>query len=132
MAVNKSSIIAASLAAGLSGISLWASPWTATQAQARGPYDGAWSVLIVTDSGTCDRGYRYAVRISDGRVSYDDPTFNVTGHVDARGNVSVGVRAGDQYANGTGHLSGDYGDGHWSGHSPTSACSGHWEAERRG
>ncbi|HEX3501855.1 MAG TPA: hypothetical protein VHU22_00530 [Xanthobacteraceae bacterium] len=132
MAVKKSRIIAACLAASLSGVSLWGSPWAATQAQARGPYDGTWSVLIVTDSGTCDRGYRYALRISDGRVYYDDPSFNVTGHVDAHGNVSVGVRAGDQYANGTGHLSGDYGDGHWSGRSPSSACSGHWEAERRG
>jgi len=131
MGVTKSSILAAGLAA-LSGAALWALPGTTTEALARGPFDGTWSVLIVTDSGTCDRGYRYALRIADGRVFYDDPSFNVTGHVDARGNVSVGVRAGDQYANGTGHLSGDYGDGHWSGRSPTSACSGHWEAERRG
>jgi hypothetical protein len=132
MAVTKSSIIAASLAVGLSGAALWALPWTATQAQARSPYDGTWSVLIATDSGSCDRGYRYSLRIADGQVSYDDPSFNVTGHVDARGNVSVSVRAGDQYASGTGHLSGDYGDGHWSGRSATSACSGHWEAQRRG
>ena len=101
-------------------------------AQARGPFDGNWSVLIVTDSGSCDRAYRYALQIADGRVFYDDPSFNVSGHVDMRGNVSVGVSAGGQSANGSGHLSGDYGDGRWSGRSSTSACSGHWEAERRG
>jgi hypothetical protein len=136
MTSGKSRISAAILSAGVLGGAFWAAtlalPWTATQAQARGPYDGNWSVLIVTDSGTCDRAYRYALKIADGRVFYDDPSFNVSGHVDARGNVSVGVSAGGQSANGSGHLSGNYGDGRWSGRSSTSACSGHWEAERRG
>jgi hypothetical protein len=132
MAFGKPSIIVASLAAAVLGTLFWALPWTAPAAFARGPYDGTWSVLIVTDSGTCDRGYRYALRIADGRIYYDDPSFNVSGQVDARGNVSVGVRYGQQYANGSGQLSGDYGDGRWSGRSPTSQCSGHWEAERRG
>jgi hypothetical protein len=129
MAVGKSSTIAACLAAALSGAALWALP--SIPAQARGPYDGTWSVLIVTDSGTCDRAYRYALQIADGKVFYDDPSFNVSGRVDARGNVTVGVQAGEQSANGYGRLSGDYGDGRWTGHSSTSACSGHWEAQRR-
>jgi hypothetical protein len=132
MASEKTGIVAASLAAIVLGASLSAASWSAQPAFARGPYDGTWSVLIVTDSGTCDRGYRYALRIADGKIYYDDPSFNVSGHVDARGDVSVGVRYGDQYANGSGQLSGDYGDGHWSGRSSTSQCSGHWEAERRG
>ena len=124
----KRSVILAGLAA------LFVTAWlcTSPHAMARTPFDGAWSVLIVTDRGTCDRAYRYALRIADGRVSYDDPSFSVSGHVDARGNVSVGVSAGGQSANGSGRLTGDYGDGHWSGRSSTSACSGHWEAERRG
>jgi hypothetical protein len=132
MAIEKISILAATLAAGVLGAALLALPGGTFEALARGPYDGTWSVLIVTDSGTCDRAYRYALRIADGRVFYDDPSFNVSGHVDMRGNVSVGVSAGGQSANGSGHLSGDYGDGHWTGRSSTSACSGHWEAERRG
>ena len=28
-------------------------------AVAKGTFDGAWSVLIVTEKGTCDRAYRY-------------------------------------------------------------------------
>jgi hypothetical protein len=96
------------------------------------PFDGKWSVLIVTDAGTCDRAYRYALNISNGRVSYDDPSFSVSGHVDSRGNVSVSVSAGGERANGTGQLSSDYGSGDWTGHSSTSACSGYWQAERRG
>jgi len=104
----------------------------APAARARGAFDGRWSVLIVTDAGTCDRAYRYALNIVNGRVTYDDPSFEVSGHVDGRGHVSVTVSAGGERANGSGELSGDYGHGLWTGQSSTSACSGHWEAERRG
>mgnify|MGYP001163432362 CR=1 FL=1 len=105
---------------------------TAPAAVARTSFDGKWSVLIVTDAGTCDRAYRYALNIVNGRVTYDDPSFDVSGRVDARGRVSVNVSAGDERASGTGELSGKAGRGRWSGYSSTSACSGHWEAERRG
>jgi len=101
-------------------------------ALAGAPFDGHWSVLIVTDAGTCDRAYRYALNIVDGRVTYDDPSFDVSGHVDARGHVSVSVSAGGENASGSGQLSGNYGRGRWRGNSSASACSGHWEAERRG
>jgi hypothetical protein len=94
-------------------------------------FDGNWSVSIITDSGTCDRGYRYALRIADGRIYYDNPNFNVSGQVNARGYVSVSVGAGSQQAVGTGRLSRDYGEGTWSGRSSTDASAGHWEAERR-
>jgi hypothetical protein len=95
------------------------------------PPDGAWSVLVVT-SGTCDRAYRYALRIADGRVFYEDPSFSVSGGVDGAGLVRVGVSAGGQSATGYGRLLSNSGQGSWSGRSSTSQCSGHWEAERRG
>lgn len=113
-------------------LSAGSSPWTAPAAIARSSFDGRWSVLIVTDAGTCDRAYRYALNIIDGRVTYDDPSFAVSGRVDARGRVNVSVAASGQHASGSGQLSGNYGRGYWSGRSSTSACSGHWEAERRG
>src|SRR6516165_3400862 len=124
----KRSDIVAGLSALLAAAWLWASP----SAVASTRFDGAWSVLIVTDQGTCDRAYRYALRIADGKVYYDDPSFNVSGSVNARGQVHVGVDAGGQSANGYGRLSGNFGEGSWSGRSSTSQCSGHWEAERRG
>jgi hypothetical protein len=124
----KRSVIVAGLSALLVTAWLWASP----SAVASTRFDGAWSVLIVTDQGTCDRAYRYALRIADGRVYYDDPSFSVSGGVDGAGRVQVGVNAGGQSANGYGRLSGNYGEGSWSGHSSTSQCSGHWQAERRG
>jgi hypothetical protein len=94
-------------------------------------FDGNWSVSIVTDSGSCDRGYRYALRITDGRIYYDNPSFSVNGQVNARGQVSVTVSAGGQSASGIGRLSRDYGQGTWIGRSAADQCSGHWEAERR-
>jgi hypothetical protein len=116
----------------LAAVFLAAPLWVKTAAAARTSYDGLWSVAIITDSGTCDRGYRYALRINNGIVSYDDPSFNVTGRVNARGQVSVSLSYGGDVASGTGRLSRDSGQGVWSGHSATSQCSGHWEAERRG
>jgi len=94
-------------------------------------FDGSWSVSVITDAGTCDRGYRYALRIAGGRIYYGNPNFDVSGQVNARGQVQVVVRAGGQEAVGTGRMSRDYGEGRWSGRSASSSCSGHWEAERR-
>jgi len=111
---------------------LLAAPAAVAAAPSRNAYDGLWSVLIVTDHGDCDRAYRYGLRIIDGRVHYDNPSFDVVGQVVDGGRVSVTVRYGQQQASGTGRLSGDSGEGVWSGHSTTSSCSGHWEAERRG
>jgi hypothetical protein len=118
--------------AGLALLLLAAGLATSPRAMARSPFDGTWSVLIVTDQGTCDRAYRYALRIDDGRVSYDDPSFAVSGRVDGAGHVQVNVAAGGQLASGHGRLSGGSGEGSWNGRSATSQCSGHWEAERRG
>ena len=120
------------IVAGLLTIFLTAYFFGASGAMARTPFDGAWSVLIVTDQGTCDRAYRYALRIADGQVTYDNPSFSVSGRVDGAGHVRVAVAAGGQSATGYGRLSGNYGQGSWSGRSSISQCSGHWEAERRG
>ena len=95
-------------------------------------FDGRWSVVIVTDSGSCDRAYRYGVRISGGRIYYDgDSAAVINGQVDAAGNVVVSLRYGQASASGSGHLTDSGGDGRWQGSSTSSSCSGSWEAERR-
>jgi hypothetical protein len=101
-------------------------------ADARTVYDGNWSVLIVTERGNCDRAYRYGVEIENGRVIYrgGGPDFN--GRVSPNGSVQVRVSAGSQNASGSGRLSRTAGRGSWRGQSTTGACSGYWEAERRG
>jgi hypothetical protein len=105
---------------------------TPTTARAQAGFDGAWSILIVTEAGECDRAYRYSVQIAQGRINYDGSAgVELTGSVDRSGHVSASVQRGGQGAAGTGRLSGNRGRGTWRGKSPTGQCSGYWEAERR-
>ena len=98
-----------------------------------GGYDGNWSVLIVTNRGQCDRGYRYGLSIRDGRVFYSGSlAVNVDGQVAPNGMVRVRVSAGSQAATGVGRLSRDYGEGSWRGEGSSGSCAGTWTAERRG
>ena len=107
--------------------------WLAAAVPAKAQrFDGNWSVLIITQSGDCDRAYRYGVRIQGGQVRYaGDASVSFSGTVSNDGRVSVTVRAGNQSASGSGRLSGNSGGGSWSGSSPSNRCSGTWEAERR-
>jgi hypothetical protein len=92
-------------------------------------YDGLWSVVIITQSGTCDRAYRYPIRISNGSVLNEGSSpATINGKVASNGAVTVTVSAGSRSANGSGRLSGQVGAGSWRG----GDCSGTWEAEKRG
>lgn len=109
--------------AGSAGIS------AAAQAAA---FDGNWTVLIVTEKGECDRGYRYPVNVANGRVVYTGPTsVNLSGTVTPKGAVKVSIRMGDAGADGTGRLSASSGSGTWRGAGSGGTCAGRWEAERR-
>lgn len=127
MAIVKRVAVIAGLTALWLGLLLPAAP----KAGAMGAYDGNWSVLIVTESGSCDRAYRYALQIVNGRITYPDQTINVTGRVDGGGHVRVFVSASGQAASGYGRLYDGAGEGRWSGKSSTSRCVGYWQAERR-
>ena len=95
-------------------------------------YDGNWSVLIITEKGTCDRGYRYDVAVADGQVRYQgSAAINFNGTVDPKGAVKVNIRVGEQGASGTGRLSATSGAGAWRGVGNAGECAGRWEAERR-
>jgi hypothetical protein len=105
---------------------------TVGTASARSVYDGAWSVLIVTRSGSCDPSYRYGVQISDGMVMYDGGgPITMQGRVTPKGAVRVLVQAGSQWADGSGKLTRNTGGGVWKGQGMSSACAGTWQAERR-
>jgi len=100
-------------------------------ARARAGFDGLWSVTIITDTGSCERAYRYPLRIADGRIYHaneGDQSFNISGRVQRSGHVVVAVSRGDQRAAGSGRLSGGSGRGVWRSRS---GCAGRWEAERR-
>jgi hypothetical protein len=101
---------------------------------AKPPFDGAWVVMIVTEKGTCDPMYRYAVLVADGKVVSDaresTGTINISGKIEPDGHVTVKVRRGEQRADGTGKLSETAGVGKWTGKSSSANCSGRWEATR--
>ena len=99
-------------------------------ASARTNFDGTWSVLIVTQKGTCDRAYRYPVKIDNGSVGYaGSASFTVSGKVGTKGDVTVTVARGSQSATGTGRMSDTDGSGRWT--AASGECSGTWTAERR-
>jgi hypothetical protein len=103
-----------------------------TSASARTNFDGAWSVLVITEYGSCDRAYRYGVQIVNGRVTDNGGTgASISGRVTPRGQVSVQVRQGNQQAVGAGRLSAASGGGQWKGSSPDQVCGGRWTAQRR-
>jgi hypothetical protein len=105
-------------------------PGSARSAQSS--FDGRWSVVIVTDAGTCDRSYRYGLVISRGRIFYEgNSSVMVSGGVNTRGRVSVSLRYGQATAHGSGRLSNSEGEGRWQGAASGSHCSGRWLAERR-
>jgi len=99
-------------------------------AEAVPSYDGIWSVVIVTNQGTCDPSYRYPIRSTKGSLgNAGNATVTITGKVEKNGAVIVNVAAGDKTATGTGRLAAKTGGGSWSG--GNGACSGVWQAERR-
>jgi hypothetical protein len=106
-------------------------PVTGT-AVARSVYDGSWSVLIITNSGSCDRAYRSGVLISNGYVYSEAGGINLQGRVAPNGTVRVSVSAGGQAAVGSGRLTRTTGGGVWRGNGNAGVCEGVWRADRRG
>jgi hypothetical protein len=116
----------------IAGLALAAASFLPAPAMARTNFDGNWSVLIVTNSGPCDRAYRYGLAIRDGAVLYTgSASVNVAGRVNPNGVVNVRVWSGQSGASGSGRLSRDYGSGQWRGNGNMGSCSGTWSAERR-
>jgi hypothetical protein len=100
-------------------------------ASAQQRFDGAWSVLVVTEKGVCDRSYRFPVKIQNGRVSYDGAEeIDATGAVGSNGAIKGSLGRGAAQATVTGRLAAESGAGAWTG-SGSLSCSGQWTAERR-
>jgi hypothetical protein len=115
-------------AAGRLALSFAAVLGAAVPAMPAPAYDGLWSVVIVTQEGSCDRAYRYPIRISNGAlVNAGSSAINIRGNVRDNGAITVVLSGGSKDATGSGRLSGTTGAGSWRGGS----CAGTWEAERR-
>ena len=98
------------------------------KARAAMPFDGSWSVSIITQSGSCDRAYNFAVSIVDGRL--DGANGALLGIVNNKGGVSVQLGGGDRRGSASGRLVGNFGSGRWSGNATGASCSGRWTAQR--
>ena len=107
--------------------------WIAVPAAAfaRTVYDGEWSVLILTRGSACETSLRQGVQIADGMVDNGGGVASVQGRVTRNGAVSVAVRSGDQWANGSGRLGRNRGGGSRRGQGTSGAGHGTWVAEER-
>ena len=101
---------------------------TPGKALAAMPFDGSWTVSIMTQSGSCDRAYNFAVSVVDGRL--DGANGALLGTVNGKGGVSVLMGGGDRRGTASGRLAGNSGSGRWSGNATGASCSGHWTARR--
>ncbi|KMO28053.1 large exoprotein involved in heme utilization or adhesion [Methylobacterium variabile] len=101
-------------------------------AKASNRFDGTWSVEVITESGSCDRAYRYGVIIENGQARYAGGSdFTVSGRVQPSGAVRATISRGDAAAQVVGRLGAGAGNGSWTTSGSTS-CKGRWNAERRG
>lgn len=109
------------------GVLVCASGWAVQPASSsQAPFDGVWSISIVTTKGTCEGGSGLAVQIADGKVASSDNQVGVTGRVAEHGGITVTVVHGDKRATGSGKLAQAAGFGTWRG----GPCAGTWTAQR--
>lgn len=94
------------------------------------PFDGRWSVEVITDKGSCDRAYRWSIGVDSGRVT--DIGGNVAkaaGGIDRGGRVAMTLTRNADVLTARGAVSGKWGQGTWV--APTQQCAGRWRAELR-
>jgi hypothetical protein len=95
--------------------------------------DGTWSVRLVTEAGSCDSSYNYAITVQNGAVRYqpkpgEAPT-SVSGQIGPDGVVSLGFHRSIAKADAYGRLNGRSGAGTWQ--LAMLGCSGRWTAHKR-
>src|SRR3954447_1007237 len=96
---------------------------TAGVAAAGTPYDGRWSLSIVTQRGACDT-YNFPVNITNGAVTFPG-LAPASGRGGKGGAGRVYGAAGHQAASGFGQLSQGSGSSRWSGKSADRAVLRH-------
>lgn len=100
-------------------------------AQSPSPYDGTWSIMVVTERGDCGQAARYSLQIFNSQLFVATIGVYVSGQVTRKGAVTVSVMRGSDLANGTGKLNAETGKGRWTGRSLNGECRGYWVAEKR-
>ncbi|MDP4022174.1 hypothetical protein Q8W71_06040 [Methylobacterium sp. NEAU 140] len=102
------------------------------RASASDRFDGTWTVVILTEAGTCDRATRYPVRIEGGQARIVGTPVAIEGRVTADGAVAGSISNGLATARILGRLARrGVGRGTWIATGALD-CRGRWTAERRG
>lgn len=98
-------------------------------ASAATPFDGYWTVSIMTHRGSCDRTTSINVSIRDGRI--DGAGGVLTGSVGSNGALRAMLGGGDSRGSASGRLgAAGRGGGSWSGVRSAGPCSGKWSAQK--
>lgn len=90
-----------------------------------GKYDGAWSLSVITDTGTCD-GYKWTVVVANNRLlRIEEMPISASGSINAKGQARFEVAS---TVSADGQMEERTGAGRWD--APSKACSGRWLAAR--
>jgi hypothetical protein len=90
-------------------------------------FDGAWTVIAVTQQGGCDPTYNFSVQIAAGLITL--PGFaGLSGHVAKSGAVQASVSTSGTQVTASGNLASSAGRGHWNSRSNEGTCAGYWTA----
>jgi hypothetical protein len=94
-------------------------------------FNGTWRIQLVTEQGSCDGSYDYAVAVLNGAATFisGDTSANISGGVGRNGSVALTLTHSIATANASGLLRGNGGYGRWK--VDAFGCSGHWTAARR-
>ena len=114
-------------------IGLLASAALAGAAPASQPFDGPWSIQVLTERGACDPVYRYYVVIAGGAVHVKSMMGEVSpeaaGRIAPGGRIDGRIGAADDPVAIRGTLQKASGGGTWT--APARGCAGRWVAEKR-
>ena len=94
-------------------------------------FDGSWNVVLITQSGGCERSGQVAGQIVNGALVYSAGGVSVSGSVNSEGKLNGKATMGPYYLIGSGRLVSNSGSGTWQAVSPAGPCSGIWNAKRQ-
>ena len=93
-------------------------------------YDGFWAVDVIVQKGTCQDGFSFPIRVSDGTIVYNGQVQIIaTGKIAPNGQVDAIFNRNNEALRASGRLSRDSGVGTWS--APSRDCGGRWEARKQ-
>ncbi|AWN38450.1 hypothetical protein [Methylobacterium radiodurans] len=111
---------------------LVAVPAQAIAAPLENRFDGTWSVVAMTETGSCRGPYHYPIVIRGGTV--DEASGNAadaSGRAGSDGRIAGTIRQGPATIAVSGRLRGSAGKGRWI-LDGLASCAGRWTARRTG